>query len=69
MIRYWIMEPAGVSLLGDNKMAWTTLDENLGDSAKFGSLEYVEVLFGGSGENEAPSWWENDTGGSEDGER
>ncbi|KAJ3480092.1 hypothetical protein NLI96_g8598 [Meripilus lineatus] len=55
-------------LLGDNEKAWTTLDENLGDDAKFRNLEYVEVLCGGSGRKGVPSWWENDTGSSEDGE-
>ncbi|KAJ3474875.1 hypothetical protein NLI96_g12207 [Meripilus lineatus] len=69
-IAFWLLTEAeaDVILLGDNKMAWTTLDKNLGDSAKFRSLEYVEVLCGGSGGEEVPSWWQNDTGSVEDGE-
>ncbi|KAJ3476641.1 hypothetical protein NLI96_g11021 [Meripilus lineatus] len=55
-------------LLGDNEKAWTTLDEDLGDSAKFRFLEYVRVLCVHNGERKAPPWWENDSGSSEDGE-
>ncbi|KAJ3476354.1 hypothetical protein NLI96_g11211 [Meripilus lineatus] len=59
---------ADVILLGDNAKTWTTLDEDLGDRAKFRSLEYVEVLCRTDEKEKAPSWWENDTGSSEDGE-
>ncbi|KAJ3480095.1 hypothetical protein NLI96_g8593 [Meripilus lineatus] len=69
-ITFWfgLVEEVEVILLDDNAKTWTTLDEDLGDSAKFRSLEYVEVLCAGSGQKEVPSWWDNDTGSIEDAE-
>ncbi|KAJ3476639.1 hypothetical protein NLI96_g11023 [Meripilus lineatus] len=68
-ITFWFgFWKAEVILLGDNEKTWTTLDEDLGDSAKFRSLEYVEVLCGVSGGKELPPGWENDTGSIEDAE-
>ncbi|KAJ3480954.1 hypothetical protein NLI96_g7990 [Meripilus lineatus] len=65
VFRLLMIEAEGI-LLGDSERAWTALDRDLGDGARFRSLEYVEVSC--SRWKEVPSWWENDTGGSEDGE-
>ncbi|KAJ3480962.1 hypothetical protein NLI96_g7987 [Meripilus lineatus] len=62
-IIFWfgIVQKAEVVLLDDNEEAWTTLDEDLGDSAKFTFLEYVEVLLLEGSRTEVPPWWEYDT--------
>ncbi|KAJ3480093.1 hypothetical protein NLI96_g8591 [Meripilus lineatus] len=66
--RFWTREDAEVILVGDNEKPRTTLDEDLGDGAKFRRLEYVEVLCvsGGFGDRVVPHWWENDPRSSED---
>ncbi|KAJ3480096.1 hypothetical protein NLI96_g8594 [Meripilus lineatus] len=69
-IAFWLLTEAeaDVTLLGDNAKTWTTLDENLGDRAKFKSLEHVEVLCRTVEKEEVPFWWEIDTGSRGHGE-
>ncbi|KAJ3475037.1 hypothetical protein NLI96_g12100 [Meripilus lineatus] len=66
-LQFW--EKVDVVLLDANEGTWAAVDKDLGDDAKFGSLEYVEVQCTLGEDEEAQDWWENDTGSREDGQR